>query len=138
LEVGRFPAAVSRHVEFLSRLLYVWSAFNAIVGLAVLAFSIGAASLAVTASAENPGTEVAAGITAATLAVVAVTALAWAGVHYLCARGIADHRPWARALGLALGLFDLPLMPLGTALGGYALWVLLQEETRRQFGAAPH
>jgi hypothetical protein len=129
---------VARHVEFLSRVLYIWSAFNAIVGLAVLAFSIGAASLAVTASAENPGTEVAAGITAATLAVVALTALAWAGVHYLCARGLSAHRAWARALGLALGLFDLPLVPLGTALGGYALWVLLQEDTRRLFGAAPH
>ena len=60
--------------------------------------AVGAASLAVTASAEHPGTEVAAGITAATLAVVAVTALAWAAVHCLCARGLSDHRAWARAL----------------------------------------
>lgn len=126
---------MSRHVEFLSRLLFIWSAFNAIVGLAVLAFSIGAASLAMTTSAESPGMEVAAGITAATLAVVALTALAWAGAHYLCARGLLAYHPWARALGLALGLFDLPLVPLGTGLGGYAIWVLLQDDTRRKFGA---
>jgi hypothetical protein len=127
---------VSRHVEFLSRLLYVWSAFNAIVGLAVLAFSIGAVSLALTTGTDRPGTEVAAGITAATLVVIAASALAWAGAHYVCARGLAEYHPWARTLGLALGLFDLPLVPLGTALGGYALWVLLQEETRRRFGGA--
>jgi uncharacterized membrane protein (DUF2068 family) len=126
---------VARHVEFLSRLLYIWSAFTGIAGLALVAFSIGAASLAVTAGAESPGTEVAAGVTAATLAVVALTALAWAGVHYLCARGLWGYRPWARSLGLALGLFDLPLVPLGTGLGAYALWVLLQEDTRRRFGA---
>ena len=128
---------MARHVEFLSRLLLVWSAFIAIIGLAVLAFAVGAASLAVTAGVESPGTEVAAGITAATLAVVALTALAWGAVHYVCARGLREYHAWARALGLALGLFDLPLVPLGTGLGSYALWVLLQEDTRRRFGAHP-
>ena len=33
-------------------------------------------------------------------------------------------------------MFNLPLLPLGTALGGYALWVLLQDETRGMFGTA--
>jgi hypothetical protein len=127
---------VARHVEFLIRLLLIWSAFIAIVGLAVLAFAVAAASLAITSSAESPGTEVAAGVTAATLALVSLTALAWGAVHYVCARGLREYHGWARALGLALGLFDLPLVPLGTGLGGYALWVLLQEDTRRRFGAA--
>jgi hypothetical protein len=128
---------VARHVAFLSRLMFAWSAFNAIVGVAVLAFAVSAASLALTGGAENPGTEVAAGITAATLAVLALAAFTWGGVHYLCARGLAATRAWARLLGLALGLFNLPLVPLGTALGGYALWVLLNEDTRRRF-ASPH
>jgi uncharacterized protein YqgC (DUF456 family) len=124
---------VSRHVAFLSRLLLIWSAFNAIVGVAVLAFAVAAASLALTSGAERPGTEVAAGVTAATLSVLALSALCWAGVHYVCARGLRRHRAWARMLGLVLGLFNLPLLPLGTGLGGYALWVLLQEDTRQRF-----
>jgi hypothetical protein len=31
-------------------------------------------------------------------------------------------------------MFNLPLLPLGTGLGGYALWVLLSDETRGLFG----
>ncbi len=124
---------MARHLAFLYRLLLAWSAFNGIIGIAVLAFAIAAASLAMTAGAESPGSEVAAGITAATLAVLALAAFTWGGVHYLCARGLRDLRPWARLLGLALGLFNLPLVPLGTALGGYTLWVLLHDETRRRF-----
>jgi hypothetical protein len=124
---------VARHVAFLYRLLLAWSAFNAIVGVAVLAFAVAAASLALTSGVERPGTEVAAGITAATLTVLALAAFTWGGVHYVCARGLRDTRAWARLLGLALALFNLPLVPLGTGLGGYALWVLLNEETRRAF-----
>jgi hypothetical protein len=124
---------VARHVAFLSRLFLVWSAFNAIIAIAVFAFAVAAASLALTSGSERPGTEVAAGITAATLTVVALAASTWAVVHYVCATGLRRHRAPARILGLVLGLFNLPLVPLGTLLGTYALWTLLQEETRRLF-----
>ena len=124
---------MSRHVAFLSRLFLVWSAFNAIIAVAVFAFAVAAASLALTSGSERPGTEVAAGITAATLTVLAMAALIWAAVHYICATGLRQQRAAARILGLVLGLFNLPLVPLGTMLGVYALWVLLQEETRRLF-----
>ena len=39
----------------------------------------------------------------------------------------------AFSLALALALFDLLLLPLGTALGVYTLWVLLHEEVRSTF-----
>jgi hypothetical protein len=55
------------------------------------------------------------------LGLVALAALTWGGVHYYCARGLRAHRPGARALALALGMFNLPLLPLGTGLGGYTL-----------------
>jgi hypothetical protein len=124
---------VARHVAFLSRLFLVWSAFNAFIAVAVFAFAVAAASLALTSGSERPGTEVAAGITAATLTVLALAALTWAVVHYICATGLRQHRAPTRIFGLVLGLFNLPLAPLGTVLGAYALWVLLQEETRRLF-----
>jgi hypothetical protein len=125
---------VTRHIEFLTRLFDFWSAFNAIVCVAVLAFAAAAAELALSSGADRAGTEVAAGITAATLVVVALAAGVWAGAHFYCARAMRRRRPWGRFLGLALGLFNLPLLPLGTALGGYAIWTLLHEESRRLFG----
>ena len=38
-------------------------------------------------------------------------------------------------LALMLGAIDLLLLPYGTALGCYALWVLLHEEGKKMFAA---
>ena len=124
---------MARHVAFLSRLLLFWSAFNGIVAVAVLAFAIAAASLALSSGAERPGTEVAAVVTAATLMVLALASGTWTWVHYVCAQGLKAHSSRARSLGIVLGLFNLMLFPFGTALGGYALWVLLNDQVRTSF-----
>ena len=122
-----------RHVDFLARLFLIWSGFNAVIGLALTAFAVGAATLVVSAGAERPGTEVAAGVTAATLAVMALAALVWAAAHAICRRGLLTRRARSRNVALVLSVFDLLLLPLGTALGLYAIWVMLNDEVRRQF-----
>ena len=124
---------MARHVAFLSRLFLFWSAFNGIVAVAVLAFALAAASLALSSGAERPGTEVAAVVTAATLTVLALAAATWTWVHYFCASGLSAGSARARTLGIVLGLFNLMLFPFGTALGVYALWVLLDDEVRTSF-----
>jgi len=124
---------VTRHVAFLSRLFLIWSAVNGIVAIAVFAFAIAAASLALSSGAERPGTEVAAVVTAATLTVLSLAAATWTWVHYVCGRGLSERSPRARTLGIVLGLFNLILFPFGTALGGYALWVLLNDHVRSTF-----
>ncbi len=121
------------HVAFLVRLTLLWSAVTGLVGLALLAFALAAVTLVFTAGGQPPGSEVAAGVTAATLGVVALSSLAWAAVHLVAGRGLAARRPWARLLALLLALFNVLLLPLGTALAAYTLWVLLQEDARRQF-----
>lgn len=128
---------MARHVALVARLLRLWAAFNFIVGLALAAFGVSAALL-VGAPGTAPGTEVAAGVTAATLFVVAISALAWAAAHRLAARGLDAGRRWARHVSLVLAAFNLLLLPLGTALGAYMLWVLLHEDVRSRFEhAAP-
>ena len=124
---------MARHVTFLTRLVFIWAVVNGLAGVALLAFSMAAATLALTPSGQPPGSEVAAGITAATLAVVGLSALAWAVIHVVAARGLSGRRWWARSLTILLSAFDVLLLPLGTALAVYALWVLLQEDARRQF-----
>ena len=126
-------SGVTRHVAFLARVVRLWSGFNLIIGLALLAFAVAAGTLAMGAEGQPPGTEVAAGVTAGTLGVVALAALVWAAAHHAAARGLGARRAWGRNLALILAPFDLLLLPLGTALGLYALWVLLQEEARAQF-----
>jgi hypothetical protein len=130
---------LDRHVDFLAQLHVVFAAFNAIVGTGVVAFAVSAALLSGPAGRTRPGAEIAATVTAGGFAVVAGTALLWAVVHWWCGRALLarDHR--GRLLALTLATMDALLFPIGTLLAGYALWVLLQDETRRRFeaGIAP-
>ena len=45
--------------------------------------------------------------------------------------GLLKLRPWTRSLGTIVAILELLNFPLGTALGVYALWVLLSPETDR-------
>lgn len=54
--------------------------------------------------------------------------------------GLIRFQSWARILGIILSALNLLHVPLGTLLGIYGLWVLLQPETERLFApsaAAP-
>jgi hypothetical protein len=42
-------------------------------------------------------------------------------------------KPWARILVLILACLDLLIIPIGTLIGIYELWVLLNEETVKIF-----
>jgi hypothetical protein len=41
------------------------------------------------------------------------------------------HRPWARILLMIMAVLELIRIPLGTALGVYTIWVLVQDDTKR-------
>jgi hypothetical protein len=51
--------------------------------------------------------------------------------------GLVQFRPWARVPGIILSALDLLSIPLGTALGVYGLWVLLNRETEQLLAAPP-
>ena len=47
--------------------------------------------------------------------------------------GVLNRREWARILLLVISFFMLVRVPLGTILGVYSIWVLLNDETIRLF-----
>jgi hypothetical protein len=47
--------------------------------------------------------------------------------------GLMKRKPWARILVLILACLDLLIIPIGTLIGIYELWVLLNEETVKIF-----
>ena len=51
--------------------------------------------------------------------------------------GLLKLQPWARILAIVISALDLLNVPIGTALGVYGLWVLLQAETERLFAQRP-
>ena len=53
--------------------------------------------------------------------------------HLVLAWGLFERQPWARYLGIILGILALVRFPLGTALGIYTLWVLAPEASGREY-----
>jgi hypothetical protein len=49
--------------------------------------------------------------------------------------GLINYKEWARVLGIVLSAINLINIPLGTIVGAYGLWVLLNKETERLFSS---
>ena len=53
--------------------------------------------------------------------------------HIVLAWGLFQRQPWARMLGIILGVIALIRVPFGTALGIYTLWVLAPESSAQEY-----
>ncbi len=126
---------MDRHVTLLGILASLWGALALLVGVSMLLLAAGA--LAETLDPVGSAVGLAAGLTAGVFAVIGVFALIWGGAHVWSAMLLKRRRPLGRFLSLGLAVVNLLVLPFGTALGGYALWVLLNDEGRRLFEPGP-
>lgn len=62
--------------------------------------------------------------------VIAVFIAALAIPSLVCGWALLNYKPWARTLGIVLSVLQLGSFPLGTLLGAYGLWVLLNDQSR--------
>jgi hypothetical protein len=67
--------------------------------------------------------------------VFAIALLAGGGANAWAGRELRRNQPRGRLAVLWLGALNLFVLPFGTALGIYAFWVLLHNETRAAFVA---
>jgi hypothetical protein len=121
------------HVDFVGVLFIVWGLLTTLVGVSTLALGVGAVALIAQASRGGAGGQVAAGLTAAIFTTLAVIAIIWGAAHVVVGVPLRQRKPWARHVALMLGSVDLVLLPYGTALGVYSLWVLLTEKGKALF-----
>jgi len=125
---------VERHVRLLAILATLWGALATLVGLSMLLLAAGA--VAILLGPDGESVAFAAGLTAAVFASIGAFTLIWGVVHIWVAAGLRRRHPLARAVMLGLAVVNLLVFPFGTALGAYALWILLANEGRRLFDAA--
>ncbi len=117
------------HLDLLGILQVAWGAIGLLLGVSTLMLAIGAVAVGLT----SEGQQIPAGVTAAAFAVCAVALLlsgfgnAWAGT------ALRRRQPSGRLATLGLAIPNLFVLPFGTALGVYAMWVLLHDEARRMF-----
>ena len=119
------------HVKVLGALqiaLGVIGLFSALVLVVVF----GVASSAVGLSGE-PDAAIALpiiGVTGAAL-VAFLVALSLPGI--VVGIGLIQHRPWARIAGIVLSILGMMMIPFGTIVGVYGVWVLFSKETEQLF-----
>lgn len=123
---------MSSHVDFVGVLFLIWGTLTMLVGVSTLALGVAAIALVASAS-RGGGGQVAAGLTAAAFTTLALIAIAWGLAHVVVAIPLRRRRAWARIVALMLASIDLLLLPYGTAVGCYALWVLLNEDGKKLF-----
>lgn len=47
--------------------------------------------------------------------------------------GLLMRRTWGRILGIVIGILNIVNVPVGTIVGAYTIWILLQDETADYF-----
>ena len=52
---------------------------------------------------------------------------------FLIGYGMFNYKSWARVLAIIFAIINLPLFPIGTALGIYTLIIMFNEETKALF-----
>ena len=127
---------MSTHVKVLGVLFVALSALF-LIGAVFLGVAMGSAAGIVGAAADPEDAALAipiigiAGMWLVTLLVV----LALPGL--LTGVGLLYLKPWARILGIVLCALKLVVIPLGTLVGAYGLWVLLSKDTDQLFTTIP-
>jgi nitrate reductase gamma subunit len=131
-------SGTARHVAVLILLVRVWGALSALVGVSMLLLAFGALSILFDPDwpSEALGTGITVGAFVAVFGLLGAGATAWGAAHLWAGRLLGRQQYFGRVLTLALGVVDLLVLPLGTALGAYALWVLMSHQARQMFGAA--
>ncbi len=125
---------MATHVKILGVIHIAFGALGAVFALLILLIFGGAAGL-VSVSGEE-GAYIAAPLLGmiGTLLFLVIGILSLPGI--VAGIGLLGFRPWARILTIVLSALHLVNIPLGTLLGVYGLWALLNRETEELFARA--
>lgn len=120
------------HVKVLGVLNIVLGALGALAGMVVLLVFGGIAGI-VSTSANTQDALTAVPILGLVGAGVCILLLVLSLPAIIAGVGLLKYRRWGRILAIVLSALNLLNVPIGTALGVYGLWVLLNAETESLF-----
>jgi hypothetical protein len=117
------------HVKIVGGLYVVFGVIFALIGVVILLMVGGAGVVS--------GDETAMFVTGTIGIVVCGLFFIMAATMIAAGIGVQRYREWGRILTIALSALNLLNFPFGTALGVYALWVMLNNETAALFAQRP-
>ena len=117
---------MEKHLTIVAVLRIGWDALGILLGLAIFGIMIGSGLVA-----QDPDAVLITGLIGAVvggfLILVSVPGII-GGI------GLLRRARWARILVLIMSVFDLFFIPIGTMIGIYIIWVLMQDETVELLG----
>jgi|KBSMisStaDraftv2_1062788.scaffolds.fasta_scaffold32265_5 hypothetical protein len=122
------------HVKVLGALQIALGAFG-LLAAALLVVVFGGAAGIVGASGD-PEAAIAIPIIGLTGMTLVVFLLATSLPGVIIGVGLLRRRPWARIAGIVISIIGLMMIPFGTLVGLYGLWVLFSKDTERLFDPA--
>ena len=119
------------HVKVLGALEIAFGAIG-LMGALLLVFVFGGAAGIVGASGD-PQASIAVPIIGLTGMALVTFLLLMSLPSVITGIGLLRLRPWARIGGIVLSIIGLMMIPFGTIVGVYGLWVLFSKDTERLF-----
>lgn len=124
------------HIRILAILNIVLGSLGLLIGIGFLLFFGGLGVFASLADGgQNPDAILAIPVMGALGGLVFTMLLLFSAPQIIGGIGLLKGQPWARILIIVTSALGLLSIPIGTAVGIYGLWVLLNEETARMFSA---
>lgn len=121
---------MERHINILAVLFIIFG----VLGLLAAAgfFVLGAGTSAtILANDQSNDARVGAAWAGGCMTFIAVVVAVLSIPNIIAGWGLSKRKSWARMLTIILGILALPQMPVGTALGIYAIIVMFNDETKR-------
>lgn len=120
---------MQQHIKILSVLFIIFGVLSLIAAIAIFALGAGTAATILSQDDSNEG-RVAAAWGGGCITFAAVMCAILAVPNFLTGWGLAKHKSWARIMAIVLGVLSLPSVPIGTAIGVYALVVMFNDEAK--------
>lgn len=116
---------MDQHIKIAAVLQILYGAFALFIAVLVFAILMGAGILS--------GDRTAALVTGTLGVVIGTIFFVLAIPSFIAGAGLLKRREWARIVTIILSCIHLLSFPVGTIVGGYSLWVLLQDQARPYF-----
>ena len=125
------------HVKVLAAFHLVFGVLGLMGSLLVALVFGGAAGIINMAAIDDPDALLAVPVVGLVGSILAILIFTLSVPGIIAGVGLLKCRPWARILTIVLSVLNLVVVPFGTLLGIYGLWVLLSRNTAPLFGVTP-